>query len=202
MLDFYVYAHYTLDTNELFYIGKGRNNRAFQRGKGSKGRNNYWHKIVNKHGYRVEMLISNLKESDAFIQEILAIKEFSPRCNFNKGGEGISGYKHTIETKRKMSEMKLGVKQTKETINKRIKKGKDHHAFGKQMSEEVKRKISETKKKAGLKTTCKKVYCMKTNKIWNSIVECADEIGMKRTTLNMQLLGQNRNKTTIKYLEG
>ena len=118
MSNFYVYAHYTLDTNELFYIGKGTGNRAFIKSKGKKGRNDYWHKIVKKHDYKVEILIDNLEEPDAFIQEILAIKEFLPKSNFSKGGEGISGYKHTKETKDKMSKAKKGTKQSKETIAK------------------------------------------------------------------------------------
>lgn len=84
MSKFYVYAHYTLDTNELFYIGKGKNKRAFS----TLGRNKYWHDIVQKHNFRVEILIDTLTEDRAFIQEILAIKEFQPRANFTKGGAG------------------------------------------------------------------------------------------------------------------
>lgn len=87
---YYVYAHYTVDTNELFYIGKGTSNRAYVKNK----RSNYWKNIVKVHGFKVTILIDNLEESDAFIQEILAIKEFNPKANFTRGGEGKSGPAH------------------------------------------------------------------------------------------------------------
>lgn len=99
MTTYYVYAHYTLDTNELFYIGKGCNNRHLT----NSGRSTYWYNIVNKHGYKAEKLIDNLEEADAFIQEILAIKEFSPRANFTKGGEGASGRVLSQKSLNKMS---------------------------------------------------------------------------------------------------
>ena len=77
MSDFYVYAHYTIDTDELFYIGKGKGRRHLQKA----GRNIVWKNIVNKHGFKSEILLKNIDESDAFIQEILAIREFDPRAN-------------------------------------------------------------------------------------------------------------------------
>ena len=85
--DFYIYGHYTVDTKELFYIGKGRGRRHLRK----TGRNIVWQRIVKKHEYLSKILINNLEESDAFIQEILGIKEFSPKANLTKGGEGVVG---------------------------------------------------------------------------------------------------------------
>lgn len=82
--DFYVYAHYTLDTNELFYIGKGKGKRADDK----RQRNRFWNFIVDKHGFYSKKLIENLEESDALIQELLAIKEMKPKANLSKGGVG------------------------------------------------------------------------------------------------------------------
>lgn len=50
--EFYIYAHYTLDTNEIFYIGKGKGNRLGHK----RGRSNLWKNIVNKHGYSKKIL--------------------------------------------------------------------------------------------------------------------------------------------------
>jgi hypothetical protein len=64
-------------------------------------------------------------------------------------------------------------------------KGERHHWFG-QLGENH--------------PTSKKVYCIRTNKIFGSVAEAADFIGIKRTTLIAQLRGQNPNKTTIRYI--
>lgn len=99
---FYVYAHYTLDTNELFYVGKGTKKRAHH----IHGRNSYWNRIVKKHGYKVEILIDNLSAQDALIQEILGILEYKPKANLTSGGEGSmgrKGWKHSLQTIEKIT---------------------------------------------------------------------------------------------------
>ena len=81
---FYVYGHFTLDTNELFYIGKGVSKRAWIK----RERNPFWSSIIKKHGYRVEVLLDGLEEDYAYFQEYMAIKELKPRANLNPGGIG------------------------------------------------------------------------------------------------------------------
>lgn len=84
---FYIYAHLTKDTKDIFYIGKGTKRRAWE----SYGRNQYWKNIVNKHqGFEVSILIDNLNEDYAYLQEFLAIKEFKPKANIKDGGAGGS----------------------------------------------------------------------------------------------------------------
>ena len=48
---FYIYQHLKADTNAIFYVGKGKGNRCDQK----KGRNSYWHKVVNKHGFNSQI---------------------------------------------------------------------------------------------------------------------------------------------------
>lgn len=43
---YYTYVHYTKDTNEIFYVGKGKKNRHKQ----LENRNTWWKNKVNKHG--------------------------------------------------------------------------------------------------------------------------------------------------------
>ena len=81
---FYIYAHYTADSNELFYIGKGKGKRLSSR----YGRNKLWNYIANKHGFIFRKIVDGLEENEAFRLEIEKIKEFSPRANFTKGGSG------------------------------------------------------------------------------------------------------------------
>ena len=58
---------------------------------------------------------------------------------FGSGGGWNTGIPHSEETKKKMSEVRTGKKQSKETIQKRLNAITDHSH-----SEETKRKISKT----------------------------------------------------------
>jgi hypothetical protein len=60
------------------------------------------------------------------------------------------------------------------------------------MSKEHKEKI--------LESTCKKVICTETGKIYNSATETAKLLGLKRSTLIHYLVGSRTNKTTLKYI--
>lgn len=83
---YYVYRHIRLDFNTPFYIGKGSTERAW-----SKDRSPYWHNVVNKAGYRVEIIIKDLEESNAFQKEIEFIKFYRglgyKLVNLTEGGE-------------------------------------------------------------------------------------------------------------------
>ena len=92
---YYVYVHRRLTDGQPFYVGKGKNGRAWA----FSGRSQYWENIVKKHGYSVDLVFSELTESDAFQCEVDTILEFKyfgyPLCNMTNGGEGLSGFKWT-----------------------------------------------------------------------------------------------------------
>jgi hypothetical protein len=107
---FYVYEHIRPDTGKIFYVGKGSGKRAFTR----RGRNRYWHRVVNKTGsFSVRLVAENLDEELAFLVEgelIDKLKRINvPLCNSTLGGEGVSGYVFTEESKQKMSLRRKGV---------------------------------------------------------------------------------------------
>ena len=88
MNHFYVYLHKRKDTNEVFYVGKGAKNRAYS----TSNRNKYWHNIVNKAGYTVEIISKNLNEKIAYqFEEVLItfyrIKNLA-KANISSGGIG------------------------------------------------------------------------------------------------------------------
>ena len=60
----------------------------------------------------------------------------------------LKGFKHSEETKRKLSKFRQGKSQTVETKRKISESLKGHHGYwkGKQFSEEHKRKLSESRK--------------------------------------------------------
>ena len=73
--------------------------------------------------------------------EIIYIRRYNPKFNFTIGGNGVLGFKHSEETKKKISESK---------------KGKNHLMFGKHHSEESIKKMSKAKKGKKLSEETKK----------------------------------------------
>lgn len=102
---YYVYMHFRLSDNKLFYIGKGKNNRAYQR----HSRNRHWNFTNNKHSSYALIYADQLTENQALELEKKLIKEYKDQLvNITGGGEGISGYRHTEENKKIFSEINSG----------------------------------------------------------------------------------------------
>lgn len=114
---FYVYAHYRLSDGQLFYIGKGKNKRAWTKNK----RNNYWNNVVNKHGFYVSLLAQDLTEEDAYVLEKQVIELFKtmycPLTNLTAGGVGGKGYVASEETRKKMSIARKGKPRPKHVVD-------------------------------------------------------------------------------------
>jgi hypothetical protein len=134
---FYTYAHYRKDSDTIFYIGKGKEGRASSQA----GRNGYWKAVATKHGFEVKILARWHTEVEALDHEVLLIsclKEMGYQLtNLTDGGEGASGAKRTIETRKKMSLAQTGKTRSKEAVEKIASKLR-----GRKHTEEHKRKIS------------------------------------------------------------
>lgn len=134
----YIYKHIRLDRNEVFYIGKGTNTRGnYSRSKSKNRDNSHWHNVVNKHGYKIEIVVENLTEQEANEKEMQYILDYGridlstgTLVNMTAGGDGSIGHKHTEEAKKKMSEATKG----------------NTRWLGKTHTEEAKKKISDAKK--------------------------------------------------------
>jgi hypothetical protein len=155
---YYIYS-YLREDNSPYYIGKGKEQRAY-----TKGRNEV---RPPKDKSRVRILKDNLTEQEAFELEKLYILMFGRKDNGtgilrNKtdGGDGSSGAVRSAETRRKISEAHKGrivSKQTGEKISrvlraKNMKHSEEHKKYlseklkGRKCTEEHKRKVSEAKK--------------------------------------------------------
>jgi hypothetical protein len=117
MEQYYVYTHLNPQTKEIFYVGIGKGNRAWNKGA---GRNKFWENYVNKHGFEVEIIAENITRNQAGKIEIELIAHLGRRqieeggtlVNRSIGGDGGSGgYTHTEEWKRQHSERQLGKKK-------------------------------------------------------------------------------------------
>ena len=184
---FYVYRHIRLDTNTPFYVGKGSGRRAFR-----KERNKYWKHISNKFGYKIEIILEGLEESDAFNKEkqiIRVYKEFNYcEANLHEGGKGGTA----------------GYKIPKEKLVNRTQKGEKHPRFGKEHSDETKKAISEK---------LKGKYFGKSNKqiissdgvIYDSASEASRLLDCSRWKIRNILSGKTKNPIdglTFEYYQG
>lgn len=97
---------------EVFYIGIGDKYRP-----NSKKRSKWWHKVVNKHGYEVQVLKTKLSWDDACELEKTLIswygridKGTGTLVNMTDGGDGNVGYSPSQETRDKISKSNKGKK--------------------------------------------------------------------------------------------
>lgn len=103
---FYTYIHLTEDTEEVFYVGKGKKDRCCS----LDGRSLWWEHVVNKHGFVVVIDKINLDEQAAFDREKELISFYGRRqqggvlVNLTDGGEGVSGRVFTLEDRKKISD--------------------------------------------------------------------------------------------------
>lgn len=100
MKNYYVYGHWTKDTNELFYIGVGtRKDRMWVK----KGRNDYWNKIVNKYGFEAHIICEGFTSRDEAVKEEVRLQEINkPRACLQYGDNHLQVISDT--TRKKMSE--------------------------------------------------------------------------------------------------
>jgi len=107
---YYIYQHRSADTNEIFYVGKGKDKRFCDKSK----RGRFWKFYEAKHGFVPEIIKDGMDEELAFLAEMECIDVYKRRgirlVNMTNGGEGCSGYsmRHSEEQKAKWSRERKG----------------------------------------------------------------------------------------------
>ena len=175
--NYYVYLYRCPETNDIRYVGKGKNRRAYILWDRKGHIQNWLNKLKTKKLKPIiEFVESNLTEQEALTLEMFWISYYKNigynLCNHTNGGEGISGYKFTAKQKEHLSKVHIGQVSPM--------KGKKH-------SVSTKEKISNSHK--GLTAWNKgklndypfsiKVYCKETNKIYPSCSQAARDLGIK-----------------------
>lgn len=149
MQNFYVYVYLDLQ-NIPFYIGKGYGKRYLVERHIRGGNKLLAHKIlkIGIESVIIKFLFTNLPEDLAFEQEEYWISYYGrrdlgkgPLCNLTNGGDGPFGQVFSIETRQKMSLVKLGKHHSEETLQKMSKAHK-----GCLVSEKTKSKIGTANK--------------------------------------------------------
>ena len=149
--DYYVYIYWRLDTNEVFYVGKGHGDRWKRLDK----RNKHFKNIINKYPTMCEIVKENLTENKAFYweEEIIRILVFEygysidisnnrsrekgyHLANMTWGGDGTSGMNPwDMVNENRREEWKIKISEAT--------KGKNHPMYGKHHSEETKEKMKK-----------------------------------------------------------
>jgi hypothetical protein len=149
---FYAYVHIRpgADAYGAFYVGKGRGRRSHDFSR----RNLYHTHIINKYGPKNIDVAQMECSSEALTFDlerglIKCLRNMGVNLvNVTDGGEGVSGLRHSEQSRAQMSAKRIGKSHRKETKAKmsEISRGQANHFFGKSHSDETKKRISETKK--------------------------------------------------------
>lgn len=119
-----VYLHKRVTDKKVFYVGIGSKDRAFV----LQGRSDWWHRVVMKYGYEVDIIAENLTSEEAGKMEVSLISKYGRRdlgegylVNLTDGADG---------TKRPSREsIEKRVEKTSKAISAYYPNGKLHKHF-------------------------------------------------------------------------
>lgn len=214
-----VYRHLK-PNGETFYIGIGKLKR---RPYSKANRNQWWHNIVNKYGYEVQVLKSDLTLEDACELEQMLIAYYGrkdlglgPLVNLTDGGEGVlglkgnignTGKKHSEETKKRISNAKLGSIPYNKGIpmtqaQKDKLKGPRNIIGWNRGIRRTKEQIDNQRKKVkgGNNVNAKLVLNTDTGIFYDCVDDAAASLNINHRTLITYLSGHRKNKTSMMYV--
>lgn len=111
-----IYQYKDLKTGLIVYVGKDSHIDKNTRHKNHFSPSYYDKQVINRvlqnnpdrYEYSVLYSSDDVLDDDLNMLEMSFIEGYNPKFNFTNGGEGLSGYKHTEKTKRKISESNKG----------------------------------------------------------------------------------------------
>ena len=194
--DFYVYRHVRLDTLTPFYIGEGR--VSARRAYDKRNRNVHWNNIVNKAGYRVDILMSGLTKDESLDTE-LWFKEFYQRLGYELAnyriGREDQNYLYSPEAVERRASQLRGRKLSPEhaaKITTKFKKGHIPWNKGKARPDIYGKKYGQ---KHG------EVYCVELQTTYSSPREASLILGVSYGNIIRVCTGQRKTagKFTFKF---
>lgn len=184
-----------------YYIGKGKDQRAWQNHNRSNGAN-----LLPKDKSRIQIIAHRLSESEAHLLETRLIKKYGRidlgtgiLRNLTDGGDGISGLIQSPETIQKRVEKTKGQKRTAEF--KKNRTGELNPFYNKSHNMETRKKMSLNH--ANVSGTNNPMYGKShPNKGITGQWKWSDESRLKLSGSNNPMYGKsspNKGKTPIKF---
>ena len=194
--NFVVYAHYTEDTNELFYIGEGKDKRPYL----TTNRNRWWNFKVKKHGsFIVRILRSNLTKMEAqkLEKELILFFDDVPSINLVNICKGPMFESHWLLNTNKTNHPMYGKKRP--DSSKRITEWNKQHSGKNSPVYGLKRPdLIERNKSGNFIRFTKKVRCIETNIEYDSLKE-VNEFYSKPTSSDLVKHLKGRKKQAFGY---
>ena len=202
-----VYIH--ISPSNKRYIGITSKKKVEYRWNNGKGyeHNIYFTNAINKYGWdNFEHIIicRGLDKETAKWLEIELIREWDTTnrekgYNQTKGGDGMNGLSPSEETRKKMSKSRMGENNGMYGVH---RYGEDNPFYGRQHTEEAKEKISEANSGEN-NPNARKVICLTTMKIFNTLDEGADFYNIASgTSISACCKNKKRYKSSGKLEDG
>ena len=216
----YVYRHIRLDTNQPFYIGIGTKKKEYQchtaeytRAFIKTNRSKHWKSIVEKAGYKVEILFESDNHEEIKAKEIEFIALYGRKVdggtltNSTLGGDGTLGHNLTPE------QLERRNKAIREAFQREDAKANLSEANKKVWQREG-QKEKFSKARTGVKKTpeavrnfterirknCKPVKDLLTNREYSSLGHACEHLGLDRPK-EINKIYYNSPNTRFVYLE-
>ena len=154
-----IYCYIDKKDNQIVYVGKDSNIDKNKRHRHHLTPSKYNQQPINRilqnnpDRYTYQVLVWSVEDENILnALEIQYIRQLQPRFNFTEGGEGISGYRHTEKSRKKMSKAQKGENNSmygkvhSEETRKKMSENNARYWQGKTRSEEARKKMSESQK--------------------------------------------------------
>ena len=207
---YYVYIWYIVETNEVFYVGKGKGKRY----KDTSNRNKFFRDMYTSHNCNVRKIHENLTEFEAFQKEREAVKWYRENTNFRltnqtDGGEGSSGWIPPKEFREKQSKIHKEQWQDEEFREKmmairtdedgpykskdfrkkmsQLVQGENNPNYNHRWTEDMKEKLRQKQKENDLYTNetnpnAKRIICLETGEVFDCIKFAIEKYNIKDHT--------------------
>lgn len=195
--DYYVYIWHIVDTNEVFYVGKGKGRRYKQ----TSSRNKFFTDMYESHNCAVTKVYENLTEQEAFQKECELVSWYRENTNYRltnqtDGGEGSSGWVPPKDFRDKQSKIHKAQWQDEEFREKmlmiradengpyksqgfrakisQLVQGENNPNYGNCWTEEMKENLRQKQKDNNLyinetNPNAKRIVCIETGEVFDCI---------------------------------